>query len=82
MLCLAKRRFLKDLSGETLVFDFMLELKISKHVLAVGLKINIRLDLIFDQIFDRFRVDFEGQVGSKIDEKSAPRATRKQERKK
>ena len=54
MLGLAKRRFLKDVSGETLFFDFMLELKINKNVLTMGIKINIKWELIFDWFWDRF----------------------------
>jgi len=69
MLCLAKRQFLKDVSGETLVFHFMLELKINKNVMAMGVKIKTKWELNFDWFLDRFWVDFESQVGSKIDEK-------------
>ena len=60
---------MKDVLGETLVFHFMLELKINKNVMAMGVKIKTKWELIFDWFWDRFWVDFEGQVGSKIDEK-------------
>ena len=59
MLCLANKRFLKDVLGETLVFDFTLELKINNYVLAVGLEINIG-----------FGVDFGSILGVKLAPKS------------